>query len=316
LETQALGLDMGVLVGIGAALAAVLCGGFLIYALFGVKQDTNLKSLLKASRTDPGSHAAARQRVQDDVTGKEYDRLKQVQKKKYKKSKQTLTKEERYFHAGIFTKRQRVHFDRLRWYIMIVGIPVMGMAGSNFGSFFLLVGIVTGVIAGIIGPSFVLDKKIKRRGDEIMYYLPLVIEQISIGVSSSLDIGPCLQRVVAMADERDTHNVVTELIRYAQFHIKSGISLEEALTEVGTMSGHTELKHAFMALASVAKHGGEISRQLQELADAVSEQRETNIEAKIKKLELEATGPVALVFLGFILIILIGFGLQIMKVFK
>ena len=52
-----------------------------------------------------------------------------------------------------------------------------------------------------------------------------------------------------------------------------------------------------------------------ELADAVAGQRETRIEAKIKKLELEATGPVALVFMGFLLILMIGFGIQIKAAF-
>jgi hypothetical protein len=42
--------------------------------------------------------------------------------------------------------------------------------------------------------------------------LPLVIEQISIGVSSALDIGPCVTYVVEMADERGTHNAITELL--------------------------------------------------------------------------------------------------------
>ena len=50
-----------------------------------------------------------------------------------------------------------------------------------------------------------------------------------------------------------------------------------------------------------------------ELADSVNTQRETKVEALIKQLELKATGPVALVFLGFIIIILIGFGIQIKK---
>ena len=64
-----------------------------------------------------------------------------------------------------------------------------------------------------------------------------------------------------------------------------------------------------MSLAQVARHGGEISRQLNDLADAVGNQRNTKVEEKIKKLELEATGPVALVFVGFMIILLIGFGL-------
>jgi len=114
-----------------------------------------------------------------------------------------------------------------------------------------------------------------------------------------------------MADERDTHNAVTELLRYAQFHIKSGAGLEEALNEVGRMSGSHDLKHTFMALSQVAKFGGEISKQLQDMADSVASQRESQIDERIKKLELDATGPVALVFFGFLVILLIGFGLQI-----
>jgi type II secretory pathway component PulF len=70
-----------------------------------------------------------------------------------------------------------------------------------------------------------------------------------------------------------------------------------------------------LALAQVAKHGGEITRQLNELADAVANQRATKIEAKIKKLEIAATGPVALVFLGFLIILLIGFGSQMKDAF-
>ena len=178
-----------------------------------------------------------------------------------------------------------------------------------------LLGAIIGVAMGFQLPLSILDRRYASRLDEIMFYLPLVVEQISIGVSSSLDVGPCLQRVVQMADERDTHNVVTELLSYVQYHVKSGMGTEEALGEIGRLSGSTELKHAFVSLAQVAKHGGEISKQLQELADAVSSQRETQIEAKIKKLELEATGPVALVFAGFMGILLIGFGLQIQGAF-
>jgi len=143
-----------------------------------------------------------------------------------------------------------------------------------------------------------------------------VIEQVAIGVSSSLDIGPCLSRIVQMADERDSHNAVTELIRHAQYHVKSGVSMEEALIDVGKKSGSTELKHAFMSLSQVAKHGGEITRQLQELADSVASQRETSIDSKIKTLELQATAPVALVFMGFMVILLVGFGIQIKEAFN
>ena len=194
---------------------------------------------------------------------------------------------------------------------LVLGLAGLLLADATYG----LTGFVLGLLMGAQLPKSYLDRKVKRRNEDIMFYLPLVIEQIVIGVSSSLDTGPCIQRVVSMADERNSHNPVTELLRHAQQFAKSGVSFEESMTEVGTLSGHPELKHAFKSLAQVAKYGGEISKQLQELADSVSSQRETMIEGKIKRLELEATGPVGLVFFGFMIIFLSGLGAQVMKAF-
>ena len=255
---------------------------------------------------------AMRERLADDPTGKELDRLKKATKKKAKK-KQKFTIQEMFYHAGIFTDKERSEFMRIRLFAPIVLAPLIGFGiyYLEAGTEFTALGMVLGGLIGLQLPKTILSRKINARQEDILFYLPLVIEQIAIGVSSSLDIGPCLQRVVSMADERDSHNVVTELMRHAQFYVKSGASLDQALIEVGKASGSSELKHAFMALSQVARHGGEISKQLQELADSVSNQRETKIEAKIKSLELHATGPVGLVFAGFFIILLIGFGLQL-----
>jgi pilus assembly protein TadC len=116
-----------------------------------------------------------------------------------------------------------------------------------------------------------------------------------------------------MADERESHNVVTELLKLVNHYTRQGVSMEEALTEVGKRAGHTELKHAFMSLAQVSKHGGEVTRQLQELANSVSLQREAKIEGIIKTLELKATPPVALVFFAFMILLMFMFGSQLMQ---
>ncbi|MCB0338657.1 MAG: type II secretion system F family protein, partial [Bdellovibrionales bacterium] len=102
-----------------------------------------------------------------------------------------------------------------------------------------------------------------------------------------------------------------ELLRYSHNYMRSGVSFEDSMVETGKAAGHTELKHAFMYLAQVAKHGGEITRQLQELADSVTAQRQAQIEGRINKLELKATGPVAMVFFGFMLILFTSFGVQL-----
>lgn len=302
-------MDSSLLVPVIAAVIAIVTGGYLLYQRYSATQ-RSYRGLMAAEQYSQ-SMAELRQRIQKDESGEELDRLrKSVVKEKKKGGEPSL--EEKLFRAGIFSSKQKADFKRLQVMVPIISVVALALLGRALGGMQqVLLFAVIGLILGLYIPFKVLERRINRRQDEILFYLPLVIEQVSIGVSSSLDIGPCLMRIVQMADERDTHNPVSELLRYAQFHIKAGASLEEALTEVGHLQGHNDLKHAFLALSQVAKHGGEISKQLQDLADSVSSQREARIEEKIKKLELAATAPVALVFFGYLAILLIGFGLQI-----
>jgi Flp pilus assembly protein TadB len=311
-------METRTVVGILLVVLAVISAGVFVYALFGNRRKVDLRSLMNKqgggfnSPPQYGDLPGDNKKLSPE---EEFERLNRVAKVAARK-KAPVTLEERYFRAGLFSVEDRRDFQRIRVLAPIFLIPLGGISCYIFtGPDIALVGMLLGAGISYQIPISILDRRAKARNEDILFYLPLVIEQISIGVSSSLDIGPCIQRVVSMADERDSHNVVTELLKTVQFYIKSGVSLEDALTEVGKLSGNVELKHAFMSLAQVAKHGGEITRQLQELADAVATQRDTQIDAKIKKLELVATGPVALVFFGFLIILLIGFGLQVMKGF-
>lgn len=311
-------MDTKLIIGLIAALGGAFSLAGIAYYFISSRSRVDYRSLMGGGvGTGTAQVGEIKRRLQEDPDGKEYDKLKAATKSSSSKINNKPTLEEKFFRAGIFIDKDRADFGRLRVISLVVGALVgLGLGFGAMGSWEMgVLATVLGVLCGLQFPNTVLDRKIKARNEEIMFYLPLVIEQISIGVSSSLDVGPCLERVVTMADERDTHNAVTELVRHSQFYVKSGVSLDEAMNEVGKLSGHVELKHAFASLAQVAKHGGEISRQLNDLADAVATQRSTQVEERIKKLELAATGPVALVFVGFMIILLTGFGLQMFKAF-
>jgi Flp pilus assembly protein TadB len=291
-----------IVLGVGATAA----GGWLFYIFYFSGNSANASNLRSASRVS---------KFEDSSAEEGFKKAREVLSKKKKSEKKTLTIEEKFFQAGIVTLEQKKKFKNLQTFAPIIGAIIVGYVGSTIDLTYGLLGLVLGGLAGLQLPNSILDRKIAARSEDIMFYLPLVIEQIAIGVSSSLDIGPCLQKVVTMADERDSHNVVTEFLKLVITMAKTGISLEDCLLEVGRKSGHLELNQTFGALGQVVRHGGEITKQLQEMADAVSTQRETKIEAKIKKLELEATGPVALVFMGFLLILLTCIGMQMLKAF-
>ena len=309
-------MGTGLIIGIVAVMLAIVSGGALFYFVFAPRRQTNIRSLMGGPGGGLGRPSEIRARLREDPTGAEFEKLKAETKKRAKK-KEKVSLEEKFFQAGMYTKTDQQRFFRIRVIAPLIAVPAGIFGGTFLGSAeYIILFAVVGLLIGLQVPFSLLDRAIARRSEDIMFYLPLVIEQVVIGVSSSLDVGPCLQRVVMMADERDSHNPVTELLAHVQQLLKTGVSLDEALVEIGKLSGHTELKHSFMSLAQTSRHGGEITRQLQELADAVANQREAKIEAKIKKLELQATGPVGLVFLGFISILLIGFGTQVLKAFQ
>ncbi|NMC63442.1 MAG: type II secretion system F family protein [SAR324 cluster bacterium] len=305
---------MTIIIIIVAALVLLVSGGVLLFILFK-GDDVDTDALMGHAGKGIGAEAL-RQKLAEDDKGEELAALKGKMQKSIK-HRSKITLEDKFFQAGLFHQKDREFFRKFRIISPIVSVLIVGgaMLFLGMGPDILVVSIIFGVLIGLQVPFSWLNRKIIRRSEDILFYLPLVIEQIVVGVSASLDIAPCMSVVTEMADERGSHNPVTELLKRTQFFMKQGVPMEEALTEIGKMSGHTELKHAFMSLAQVARHGGEVTKQLQELADSVATQREIKIDAKIKKLELQATGPVALVFSAFLIIILLEFGLQVLKAF-
>jgi Flp pilus assembly protein TadB len=291
----------------------VLSLGLIVGYLLMQQKPQKKRSSLRAHKfTDEEEQEEAEEEALDaeDIIRKNKEQVRQQKRAK----RRDPTVEEQLFMAGKFSARERADFHRKRKLAPIVFGVIGGVIGMVLGSLnTALMGGVLGVVLGAYIPIVMLRKWVERHHEELAYNLPLLIEQISIGVSSSLDIGPCLTQVVDMADERNSHNAATEMLKYALFYVKSGVSLEEALIEIGRASRQPEFKHALLALAQVAKFGGEISKQLQDLADSTAAQREAKVEAKIRQLELKASGPVALVFVSYMVLLGLGIAAQMYK---
>lgn len=283
--------------------------GLVFTFLFKAESDPRLETLTRTNK--PGSdqmyNNVQRNKKKQEVSSIEIEDVQKKLGENNLTAKNLQSEEVKLFRAGYLTKSDRDKYARSKIKSMAIA-PVLSffllyfLGGFQFG----IIGIFVGVGCGYLFPQAMLDRKIRSRDDECMYYLPLVIEQISIGVSSALDIGPCVTYVVDMADERGSHNAVTELLTQVIKLMKAGMALEEALIEVGEVVGINEVKNAFMFLGQCAKHGGEISKQLQELSEAVTLARQMQIEAKIAGLPTKATGALALVFIGFFGMLLAG----------
>jgi Flp pilus assembly protein TadB len=306
-------MDILQIVIIGASVIVLAGGGALAYVLVsggGAKQ-SEFRGLMAGSAPQPNSRLA---RAEVDPYSLDADEMLR-RNKKGKKGEESIDR--KLFRAGYYTAKDKASFNRFRisCALMVALTLPVGFHLLLHDPMFTVISMVLGVFIGYAYPVSIVEKGIRRREEDILYYLPLVIEQISIGVSSALDIGPCIAQIVEMADERGSHNVVTEMMVHVEKLIKSGLNLDDALHEVADANGMTEVKHAFMFLAQCAKHGGEISKQLQELADSISVARQVHIEGKITALPVKATGPLTMVFAGFFALLFSGLMVRLMTAF-
>lgn len=294
----------------GTVIAAIFTFGFFLFKKSS-SRNNNFQGLMGASAAEIRGLDLAN----DEIGIKE---IKEYSSAKVRVAKKKDDLSKKLFRAGYYSQE-----DKKRFHIsQIVVLVVLGLflpifvytATSNLKIAAMIFAI--GSFSGFSLPVVRLDKKIEKRQEDTMYYLPLVIEQIAIGVSSSLDIGPCIMHILQMANERNSHNPVTEMFLNVEKLIKAGLNLEDALIEVGEANGQTEVKHAFMFLAQCSKHGGEISSQLQELADTIMIQRQTAVEARINALPVKATLPLTMVFFGFFMLLMAGFMVRFMTVFS
>ncbi len=273
-----------------------------IRGLMGARNDTSHRGGVRAGRPDP---------MDLDI-----DELKkQLTKGGFKSKQEDISTQ--LFRGGFFTAADRRWFFRFRIICLVVAVITVPLTISFVSSqpSMVITGGLLGVLIGFSWPMSWLQRQIRKREEDILYFLPLVIEQVSIGVSSALDVGPCISQIVSMADERDSHNPVTEMFVHVEKLMRSGLNLEDSLAEVAEANGMSEVKHAFMFLAQCARHGGEVSKQLQELADSVMVQRQVQIEGKITALPVKATGPLAMVFAGFFGLLFAGLLVNLLGAF-
>lgn len=310
-------MDNFTLILIVAGLLGVTLFGALAYVLLGKtngRAQSDMRGLMVGAGADTRQGRLARAEVDPWELDAETLKKRSGSAQLKSKSQDISTK---LFKAGFFTAADRkkfLYFRVIAFFICLIFFPIALYAVTHKKAFVVLA-VLLGAIIGFTIPMSWLERQIRRREEDVLYYLPLVIEQISIGVSSALDIGPCVSQIVEMAGERDSHNPVTEMLVHVEKLIRSGLSLEDALVEVGEANGSMEVKHAFMFLAQCARHGGEISKQLQELADSVMMQRQVQIEQKITALPVKATGPLAMVFAGFFALLFAGLLVRLLQAF-
>jgi|GEM_PF-4960085 len=279
---------------------------------FQVLQDQ--RQNFKYRRNRGSSRIATARTIAEITTGDWSDVVDQI--KTVKAGIQNKDLISRLTRAGLTSE----HAQRIFLIVQIVSalaVPLMVFLfiyQSSPSRLVLIAGMLLGLVFGYAAPNVWLARKEKERVEDIERLLPLLIEEISIGTSAGLAISSSIRELVSLSEARDSVNATTELFSQVMILTKHGLSLEEALREVARRSGVLEASHALNYLAQCSQYGGEISRQLIELADAMMMNRVVRISEVIGKLPVVATFPLFVVTAGFLLILYAMIGTPVMEV--
>jgi len=140
------------------------------------------------------------------------------------------------------------------------------------------------------------NRNAEKIGRQLEADLPMVMEQVVMGVSSGLDIIPAVSEA-----SRQGSDGVSKVFRRVVSLAEGGLPVEEAFRVVSDESDSAPLKHALIHLSLAYKQGGEVIRPLRELSDATQSHYQDRVEEEISKLPVKGILPLITIFAGLLI---------------
>ncbi len=172
------------------------------------------------------------------------------------------------------------------------GLPVIFGAGA------------VGVGVGFMLPDLWLHYAIKSRQEKITYSLPDCLDLLVICVESGLGLEAAMSRV--SQEMVRTHPELAEEFLLTQQETRLGISRSEALANLATRIGTSEVKSLTGFFIQTEKFGTSIAKTLRIYARAVRLKRRQKAEERAGKTAVKLVLPLVLFILPATFVVLVG----------
>jgi len=214
---------------------------------------------------------------------------------------------ERLLHAGYQENNSLAHYYGIK-IILTIGLPIIAFLICSLfpaiESKTLLLIVITALMVGFIGPSFVLDKQVAKRKRTIRNSFPDAVDQLIVCTEAGLGLDAGLQRVA-----RDTA-LSSEIMGYelglVNAELRAGVDREKALKNLVTRTGVEEIRGLVSALAQSMRFGTSIGDTLRVYAEDLRDKRMQNAEEEAAKLAVKMLFPLAFCFFPGIFIVILG----------
>jgi tight adherence protein C len=198
----------------------------------------------------------------------------------------------RLVQAGIYDPRAVAFFFIARTALavalgiaMFLGLPMLDMADSSY--FWLLV--MVGGIAGYVGPSVYIDRRIKTRRDEHRSGFPDFMDLLVVCADAGLSMEASLDRVGR--ELADSYPSLSSNIHMATLEIRAGRTMTDALDNLGDRLALDEARSFATLIQQSAELGSSITDALRVYSDDMRHKRLSRAEEKAYALPTKLAVP-------------------------
>jgi tight adherence protein C len=159
-------------------------------------------------------------------------------------------------------------------------------------------------IAGMIGPSYYLDKKIIRQQRLLRNGLPDAIDLLVVCTEAGLGLNAAILRVAKLIVE--IHPVLAEELLLVSAEMRAGVDRTQAMANLAKRSGVEDIKGLVAVLAQSMRFGTSISQTLRIYAEEFRDKRMQKADEEAAKLSTKMIFPLVLFIFPSFFIVAIG----------
>ena len=212
----------------------------------------------------------------------------------------------RLIHAGLYSRQAMVVFLGLKVFLMIAP-AFIGIAAGLLGLVTLQLGALGGAslgIAGLIGPSFWLDRQQAKRQSNFRRALPDALDVLVICLEGGLSLPGSLKRV--SGELRTAHPILAAELEIVQREVQLGRSTGEALRKMGERTDLEEVRSLAAVIIQAERFGASLVKSLRVHSESLRTRRMHRAEELAQKAGTKVLFPTVLFILPAMFVVILG----------
>lgn len=183
--------------------------------------------------------------------------------------------------------------------VALVGMKVFGRPIQG-----LYLYIAAGFVVGMVGPSYILDRKVESRITQLRNGLPDVLDLMVVCTESGLGMNATLLRVEQ--EIRLIHPEFAAELSMCNAEIRAGLDREVALNNITARTGLDDIKMLVTVLVQSARMGTSLGETLRVYSEEFRDKRMQAAEEAAAKLSTKMIFPLVFCFMPAFFVVAVG----------